>query len=268
MNIKTFTLTITSLVCASVASIAQQTNETLHLKNGSTFTGIVTTTANGDSLTARNDAGDVLTIARADLSERTPVTADAAKPKGSPKRGFRLFLDGNGFAGGMSVNVDELDESGSWGGFGIEATPGFQFNTHFFMGLGVGIMYACGAKYVDEGYISEYVSEGKYVNIPYRKEIRDAFFVPIHLAFRFDLNPIGKAGKLTPFIDLRGGGQAGKWRGANFNGSVGLRIDRFNASVGYQGIRGDIEQIYGCEAYRFDQNALLFRVGVDFGKRN
>lgn len=248
MKLKTLYLTIIAFAAACGTSLAQVTDgaeSVVRLKNGTTFSGTVSRSADG--LSVSNEAGDVLIVSQTDVASVTPVAADPLK--GTPARGYRAFIDANYFIGRALY----VAETGTWGAFGVSSTHGFQFNHRFFFGAGAGIAYQRGSRFISEGY--------KHGN---GKLIDDAVIIPFYIAFRTDFN--GR--KLMPFVDCRVGGFSGDYHGCIYDASFGLRFNRFNASIGYLGLAGGIELPNYDTDDSLSHNTFLFRLGVDFGKRN
>lgn len=180
------------------------------------------------------------------------------QPTGSKllTRGYRGFVDGSLICG--NLETDGLDFSRT--NIGIMTAHGFQFNPHIFLGGGFGFRFYAG---------------GDDIYWPGSDVTVDAFnaFMPIFAAFRYDI--LDK--KVSPFLECRLGGYAslcaGEYcslGGLYMNMNFGARIKRLNISCGYEAMPGTFsidDEDYGNMDIDVKQNAFVFRVGVDVGKR-
>ncbi len=243
--------------CFAACAMAQQRPQVVYLKNGTIIHGDVIEYNLGGIIKIKNVVGDVF-VYPADEVERimkkevdptdTPSRTPIMKGVGSPARGYRGFLDCSLNFG--KVKADDLEFS--WDRFGVMTSHGFQFNPHVFLGLGWGLQF----KTDDEaGYLY------------------DAIF-PFFVDARFDLADK----RVSPFFDIRSGGFASltpKEKGESLAGlydniNFGVRVRRFNVSVGYELMVATAFFAYKYRIYDISTtaNSFVVRLGVDFGRRN
>lgn len=248
MQIHTFymnaRLTITLILAAlslHLSTLAQQTTETVYLKNGGVFNGRIVEFRPGESLTIQNQLGDRIVCAMDDV-ERVTRDAVVEPPEiGCPRAGYRGFVDMGLVAGRLTVKGQSL----GWTGFNLLTTHGYQFNPRYFLGGGLGFMLCGGESY-------------EYQKSSYAYEVDGAALLLFYADFRVDFKPE----MATPFADVRLGTMVGDIYGGNVNLSVGMRVSRFNASVGYMGLFGNLyDDAGGCAL-----NTFTLKVGVDFGR--
>lgn len=169
-------------------------------------------------------------------------TALSAQDTGAPARGYRGFVD-------ISLLPGTISESGAvwscdYDRAGLLTTHGIQLNKRIFVGLGLGF-----ETYIDDSLIDEF-------NV----------IVPIYGAFRCDFIPK----RITPFAEARLGGFAGDYSGLFLNLGAGIRLRRFNFSIGYEMLQGsvDVQNDYGhIEPADLVSNNFVLRFGVDIGRR-
>lgn len=240
------TLAIIALALSlSSSALAQTATETVYLKNGGVFSGTIVEFRPGESLIIQNSIGDRIVCAMSDIEKVTREVAksdERANVVGYPRKGYRGFVDMNVLAGRFNVDGQSL----TWAGYGLLTSHGCQINQRYFLGGGMGLMLIGGDDYL-------------YQMTSYAEDVSEADFLLFFADFRADFLPK----KTTPFADVRIGTMVGDVYGANVSLSAGVRVGRFNASVGYMGVFGNLDYIdEGC-----DYHAFALRLGVDIGRR-
>lgn len=206
---------------------AQDTQEVVYLENGSVIRGVIIEQVPNVSLKIRTTEG----IFAYKMSEVVKITKEKRQKATSTKnrkisKGYRGMVDV-----GYVMEVGGFDDSR------VELTTshGYQFNSFFFLGAGLGFSY-----WID----SEIVS------------------IPIFADFRFDI-PTGSIG--NPYFDLKFGyspwdiqGKYGYMKGSYGNISFGTRFVlgrkiAINTSLGYQfqgvDVRTKVTSYYGSYYY-------------------
>lgn len=244
--------------CFAVSAMAQRQNpQVVYLKNGTIIHGDVIEYSLGGIIKIKNVVGDIFVYPADDVekimkkdvdtsrvSSRTPIQ----KGVGSPARGYRGFFDWNQVFGRAKVE----DVKVSWNRLGFMTSHGFQFNPHFFLGGGWGLLFNIGD---EAGYLF------------------DAIF-PLFVDVRFDYADK----RVSPFCDIRTGGfasltaqEAGESLGGLYdNINFGVRVRRVNFSVGYELMVATATVKYQYKFYDINTtaNSFVLRLGVDFGRRN
>lgn len=258
MRLKLFLAAAAALFC-SLSTLAQSKgSEVLYLKNGSVINCTVLETRPGESVKIKNSYGDIMVYKMEEVDKVVKNTSrddddddDDRYEVGCPARGYRGFVDA-----GMSVGkVEETDdyygeaEKVSYNRVSVLTTHGFQFNSNIFAGLGFGYQIAVGADCDSDLEV----------------------LMPIYGAFRYDLF----AKKITPFAEARLGAFTNigqeyiDYTGFFGNINFGVRLSRFNVSIGYEVLAGTacVDGYYGSDTSDATCSSFNFRVGFDFGKR-
>lgn len=134
-----------------------------------------------------------------------------------PKRKFQRKTGYKGFVhGGYIAGIDD-----DWGdGYGVSTTHGYQFHPRLFAGIGAGFY-----KLSDQGHYSE----------------RDpAKLLPVYVSLRSDL----LKRRLSPFVEIRGGGQLLESQSYYVGGIVGFSIGHLDLGAEYARI-GTIGNSFG-----------------------
>lgn len=256
-----FLLLFGFLAVARAACAQQADQDVVYLKNGSVIHGIVVE-ARPDMVRLVNGYGDIFVFEMSDIEKIIKDSSalpspDASSSKsfsdadflGCPSRGYRGFVDANVMVGRL---VDEFDCYDDFNKVGFLTTHGFQFNPKIFVGGGLGVMFQAGDDLVEDFDV----------------------IIPVYSAFRYDI----LARKVSPFLDVRLGGFFNAaydyaYTGAYFSFTAGVRVRRFNVSIGYEALSGYYdgyyEDVYGCfcDSYGLDCNSFVLRLGADFGRR-
>lgn len=256
-------LAAAALICSVAVAQQADSQSIVYLKNGSVVHGDVIEVT-PQSARVVNGFGDVMIFDMADVERITRNPSQAsAEPQaqnrrevddliGCPARGYRGFLDLNRLDGYL-YGTDDCDCYYSRAG--LLTTHGFQFNPKIFVGAGLGVLWQADSDQESDFYC----------------------IVPIYSAFRCDF----LERKVSPFVDFRLGGFANTSSCSDFNGlflslSVGVRVRRFNASLGYEHLNNlgdDTDYSYEDDHWvLYDRPSLcshsfVLRLGVDFGRR-
>ena len=125
--------------------------------------------------------------------------------------GYRFFIDG-----GYTIGIGDYD----FGRFEFNVSNGYQINSFFFVGGGLGLHF-----------MSKYETKNDGIALDQRKQKTD---IPVFANLRADFGN----GKISPFIDGKAGTYVTNNGGLYLNISAGCRIalkeqQAVNISVGY-----------------------------------
>lgn len=262
MRLKEVLFSIAALLGVSAFAQVGPDQDVVYLKNGSVIHGDVVEVTPA-AVKVVNGFGDRMVFAMPDVERivkeprpaaaygpAAPASAPAAL--GCPDRGYRGFVDFNVMEGFL---VRDGGYDGHYSHSGLLTTHGYQFNPKVFVGAGFGVLWQ-----TDDGQGSDFDC-----------------LIPIYSAFRCDF----VARKVSPFVDVRLGGFATTSSCTDFYGfymslAVGVRVRRFNASLGYEHLNNfggwydsDYEGHYWetCDSPSLRTHAFVMRFGVDFGRR-
>lgn len=266
MRLKEVLFSIAALLCASASAQNRAEQDVVYLKNGSVIHGEVVEVTPA-AVKVVNGFGDRMVFEMPDVErivkEPRPAAAYGSAPAaeasapdalGCPDRGYRGFVDFNVMEGFL---VREGGYDGHYSHAGLLTTHGYQFNPRVFVGAGFGVLWQ-----TDDGQGSDFDC-----------------IVPVYSAFRCDF----LARKVSPFVDVRLGGFANTSSCTDFYGfymslAVGVRVRRFNASLGYEHLNNfgdcvdadydyDDGYYWECGWPSLRTHAFVMRFGVDFGRR-
>ena len=195
------------------------------------------------SISASAEGYERNTVASFSAPDETPTT-----PKiGCPARGYRGFVDGGLLAG----KIDDTYEKADYSRFALTTTHGFQINPHIFVGLGLGFQFNMEDDLIED---------------------LDALVLP-YAAVRYDI----LARRISPFVEARIGGFVSAsaqenmtMGGASISLNAGIRLRRFNFSIGYEALAGTYKpDLEGIDLPEEDVSVSSFslRFGVDIGRR-
>ncbi len=220
----------------SVGLFASESTETIYLKDGSVINGMVVEEIPGVSVKVQTSDGSIILCL---IDEVEKIAKEVLKPKTKVNKlgGYRGLIDV-----GYSFGV------GTWdcNRFELLTTHGYQFNSYFYAGVGVGL------------------------NVWYFDQGRDIGF-PFYAKIRYDILP---QNKVCPFIDLNMGYSVGNIKGYYVAPSFGFRLAvapkiGVNLSIGYTMQEADVitfdiytGEIYGSD--RINMGAIALRLGIDF----
>lgn len=204
------------------------------------------------SISASAEGYERNTVASFSAPDETPTT-----PKiGCPARGYRGFVDGGLLAGKvdgglLDGKIDDAYEKVDYGRFALTTTHGFQINPHIFVGLGLGFQFNMEDDLIED---------------------LDALVLP-YSAVRYDI----LARRISPFVEARIGGFVSAsaqenmtMGGASISFNAGVRLRRFNFSIGYEALVGTYKtDLEGIDLPEEDVSVSSFslRFGVDIGRR-
>ncbi|MCC8176007.1 MAG: hypothetical protein LIO91_06185 [Bacteroidales bacterium] len=170
----------------------------------------------------------------------------------NPDKGYRGFVDvGYGFG------VDGYD----FGRVFIETSHGYQFNSYFFLGAGLGLQFS-----------SAYETSDMTIALDERDSKTD---IPVFGNFRVRF--LKK--KFSPFVDLRVGSYVNNGGGAYVNLSAGLRIatterQAVNIALGYGTQNLEFQTFshfnsiyslsYSRKSTNYTTDVVTLRVGYEF----
>ncbi len=204
------------------------------------------------SISASAEGYERNTVASFSAPDETPTT-----PKiGCPARGYRGFVDvgllaGKVDGGLLDGKIDDAYEKVDYGRFALTTTHGFQINPHIFVGLGLGFQFNMEDDLIED---------------------LDALVLP-YSAVRYDI----LARRISPFVEARIGGFVSAsaqenmtMGGASISFNAGVRLRRFNFSIGYEALVGTYKtDLEGIDLPEEDVSVSSFslRFGVDIGRR-
>lgn len=168
------------------------------------------------------------------------AVATSAFAENGLERGYRGFAD---FGLCTQINSSTLADYA----FEFTTTHGMQLNKHFFVGGGTGLMI------YEEDLNTKKDRIGYYANDDDRQ-----IGIPLYADIRADILDT----KITPFVEVRGGGIVGQLNGYYFAPSVGCRFKlndklSLNAAVSFVMHSYKIdetEESYGC----------MYRIGIEW----
>ena len=158
---------------------------------------------------------------------------------------------------GYSIGMGDYE----FGRFEVNTTHGYQVNPHFFFGAGMGLHF-----------MSEYETSDMDIALDYRESKVD---IPVFANVRCNFSK----GKVTPFIDVRGGTFVTNNGGLYASASVGCRISinekqGINVSVGYTSEKLEFETFdrftssssmdYTREGRKCDTESITLKLGFEF----
>ncbi|MGN0028448.1 MAG: hypothetical protein ACI35Q_01770 [Marinilabiliaceae bacterium] len=264
MRLKEVLFSVAALLCASAAAQDPAGQDVVYLRNGSVIHGDVVEVT-PQSVKVVNGFGDRMVFEMPDverivkeprpaaaLSPATAAEAPASDALGCPARGYRGFVDFNVMEGFL---VNDGGYDGHYSHAGLLTTHGYQFNPRIFVGAGLGVLWQ-----TDDNQGSDFDC-----------------LIPVYSAFRCDF----VARKVSPFVDVRLGGFSNtansEFRGFYMSLAVGVRVRRFNASLGYEYLNnfGELTDYDGdddyywetCDSPSLRTHSFVMRFGVDFGRR-
>lgn len=168
------------------------------------------------------------------------------------KNCYRGYVDA-----GYSIGIGDYE----FGRFEVNTTHGYQVSPYFFFGAGMGFHF-----------MSEYETEGMDIALDYRESKVD---IPVFANIRCNFSK----GKVTPFIDVRGGTFVTNNGGLYASASAGCRISindkqAINVSVGYTSEKLEFETFdrftssssmdYTREARKCDTESITLKLGFEF----
>lgn len=236
---KKLILLLIVLVGAYSASMADELQEVVYLKNGSVVRGVIIEQIPGKSLKVQTADGSIFAYDMADVEKMTKeknIYAPKYESKqdvNSIKSGYKGFVDFGYIFDLSNYDAEKLE---------FMTSHGYQINPYLYFGVGLGL---------------HYYTEYKNLN------------VPVFANFRANMIQ----GKISPFLDAKVGYSFGDVDGFYFNPSLGCRIAignnaGINLSLGYVLQCADIFYynldygLYGVKTEAVSGISLKF--GVDF----
>ena len=220
------------LTSCFTASIAQNMQEVVYLKNGSVIRGLIIEQIPGVSLKIQTSDGNIFAYPISDVKSITKeVTKNtfgySMNNNTGNERGYKGFVDLGYTFGIGDWGIDRLELSTSYG---------YQFNPYIFVGAGVAANY-----YFDA----------------------ECFGLPIFVHVRGNIFD----NKISPYIDFKiGYSPLEDVKGMYMVPSVGCKIKSFNVSIGY--VMQKVEYYY-YDSYYFIEGSencggLSLKVGYEF----
>lgn len=228
-------------------SFAQQMREIVYLKNGSVVRGVVIEQVPGVSLKIQTSDGSIFAYQMSDVEKITKEMVgnnrgsfnnnnDSFNNNSSffkidqpgNKRGYKGFLDF-----GYTVGVGDFEEDR----IEFSTSHGYQFDSYFYAGVGVGLSY---------------FTDAEVVGLPIFAHIRGNLF--------------DKA--ISPYIDFKiGYSPTEDVKGFYMTPSIGCKIKSFNISLGY--VMQKVEYEYYSYYYGYEEGSenfggINFKVGFEF----
>ena len=233
------------------ASLAQQMREIVYLKNGSVVRGIVIEQVPGVSLKIQTSDGSIFAYQMSDVEKITKEMVGNNRnsfnnnssfsnnggflinDQSGSQQGYKGFLDF-----GYTVGVGDFEEDR----IEFSTSHGYQFNPHFYAGIGVGLSY---------------FTDAEVLGVPIFAHIR--------------ANLLDKA--ISPYVDFRiGYSPTEDVKGFYMAPSIGCKINSFNISLGYVMQKAPV-YYYGYSGgyygYYYEESSenlggFNFKVGFEF----
>ena len=175
-----------------------------------------------------------------------------ANAQNTSKSCYRGFVDA-----GYSIGIGDYE----FGRFEVNTTHGYQVSPYLFFGAGMGLHF-----------MSEYETAGMDIALDYRESKVDIpIFANVHCNF--------SNGKVTPFIDVRGGTFVTNDGGLYASASAGCRFNinekqAINVSVGYTSEKLEFETFdrftssssmdYTREGRKCATESITLKLGFEF----
>lgn len=216
------------MLISSVSTFSQDFFETVYLKNGSVIKGDIVEFQPHKLVKVESADGDVFVVDYQDIKK---ITRENVLHDVRPDVKASQFTLAPGYRG--FVGLETL--LGSFVGLDLSTVHGRQLNNKVFLGGGVGIIFA-------ENWDCEHYS------------------LPVFADFRVDF--VDK--KVSPFIDLRLGGDFAFYGDSGFYGdcSLGCRFKRSSISLGVQTMRD--------HNYTYQENTIIYKdpvIGIEEVRR-
>lgn len=175
-----------------------------------------------------------------------------ANAQNTSKNCYRGFVDA-----GYSIGIGDYE----FGRFEVNTTHGYQVNPYFFFGAGLGLHF-----------MSEYETAGMDIALDYRESKVD---IPVFANVRCNFSK----GKVSPYIDVKGGTFVTNNGGLYASASAGCRISindkqAINVSVGYTSEKLEFETFdrftsnssmgYTREGRKCATESITLKLGFEF----
>lgn len=217
-----------------INGFAQNLRDVVYLKSGSIIKGVIVEQIPNERLTIKS--GENTFVYNMDEIERiakedSKISVPKEKCK-YPNRGYRGFFD-YGFGSGKDAADVEYKQNF------INTIHGYQVNSHFFVGGGLGVH--------------------TYDNDDYDLVVT----VPAFCNLRADLLPYA----VSPYLDTRLGYAYGDIEGLYYSFALGVRINYLNISGGFVSQQYEYETNKKGDTDYGNVNALFFRISCEWGAR-
>lgn len=200
-----------------VNATPSESNDYIHLKNGSVVTGKIISRDQNKVVLLKDgsDAQDEFS-----MSDVNFITHDES-PKNYSQSGFKGFIE-LGYGLGIGNERNNI--------FGIETSFGYQFNHYLYLGGGLGVHF-------HNALVDTYPWREDEATVNTKRNDPDYKFpfIPIYLNVRSQLF---ESDRITPFVDVKIGSSIINYYGFFFSPAIGVHIPTssflaLNISLGY-----------------------------------
>ena len=196
---------------------SSESNDYIHLKNGSVITGKITSRDQNKIVIIKNGTNKQDEFSMADVNF---VTHDESAKKYN-QSGFKGFVE-VGYGLGIGNERNNI--------FGVETSFGYQFNHYLYLGGGLGVHF-------HKALVDTYPWREDEADINTTRNNPDYKFpfIPLYLNVRSQLF---ESNRITPYIDTKIGASIINFYGFYFSPAIGLHIPTsaflsLNISLGY-----------------------------------
>lgn len=240
---KSLTLLILFL-CVGLSLAAQDLPHVVCLKDGTQVRGTIVQIVSDDFVEIKSGDGEIYKYKMSEVAKIGKNTPASYLEKPSTSELFsseKKYRDGKGYRGFFDFSYSSGIHNSEVVRLEAATSQGYQFNSYLYLGAGIGA--SC-----------------------FLNDATTTFF-PVFANPRVDFN----TGKISPFIDLRGGYTFGDSKGIYLVPSVGARLrlakGGLNFSAGYTWQQADFLEItpmYKQVIVSRNVGEITLRVGIDF----